>query len=312
MDNLLSVFLAVVVQGQVDPAHKDTLVLYHQTQPQFQSLGLKNQDTGDLGGDSYFVLRSFSLPVECASKNPMAKFDCDNPEQNDTDTNVVSMNIVDVDSRYGIYGACNVNEANGTYSCSCRGAPQSFCNASVGRSDVATREQPPYGRGENWQWWRVNLARKMRGNWYSTVASGECGSSTSSSTSKAAVNANVTVNAGVGAGVGAAAAAGCTWSLKKTVRTITSQCLLNRVGDAVVDHDSTCFQSCAQPKNISSPCFVDCFMANVLGPDGGSKLISPTDGIPLSTIEDAWNTAFAPAASGGCPNPDSAGTRQDV
>ena len=51
MDNLLSVFLAVVVQGQVDPAHKDTLVLYHQTQPQFQSLGLKNQDTGDLGGD---------------------------------------------------------------------------------------------------------------------------------------------------------------------------------------------------------------------------------------------------------------------
>ena len=200
----------------------------------------------------------------------------------------------------------------GTYSCSCRGAPQSFCNASVGRSDVATREQPPYGRGENWQWWRVNLARKMRGNWYSTVASGECSSSTSSSTSKAAVNANVTVNAGVGAGVGAAAAAGCTWSLKKTVRTITSQCLLNRVGDAVVDHDSTCFQSCAQPKNISSPCFVDCFMANVLGPDGGSKLISPTDGIPLSTIEDAWNTAFAPAASGGCPNPDSAGTRQDV
>lgn len=51
MDNLLSIFLAVAVQGQVDPAHKDTLVLYHQTQPQFQSLGLKNQDTGDLGGD---------------------------------------------------------------------------------------------------------------------------------------------------------------------------------------------------------------------------------------------------------------------
>jgi hypothetical protein len=37
-------------------------------------------------GDSYFVFRSISLPVECKSKNPSKRFDCDNPEQNDTCT----------------------------------------------------------------------------------------------------------------------------------------------------------------------------------------------------------------------------------
>ena len=274
------------VQGQIDPAHKSTLILYHQTQPQFQGLGLKNQDTGDLGGDSYFVLRSVSLPVECASKNPMAHFDCDNPEQNDTATNVVSMNVVDVDTRYGIYGTCNVDEAKGVYECTCRGAPQSFCNASVGRSDVATRESPPRGfKTENWQWWRVNLARKLGGNWYSTVADGECGSSGNGSSSRGDDRS------------------GCTWSLNKTVRTITSQCLLARVGGAVVAHDSTCFQKCAQPKNITSACFVDCFMGNVLGPKGSTQLIDPSEGIPLNVIENAWTAAFAPLTKGGCPDP---------
>ena len=82
--------------AQIDPAHKQTLTLYHETQPEFQALGLKNQDTGDLFGDLYFVLRSVALPVECSSKNPLAKFDCDNPEQNETATNVISQNIVDV------------------------------------------------------------------------------------------------------------------------------------------------------------------------------------------------------------------------
>ena len=48
-------------------------------------------------------------------------------------------------------------------------------------------------------------------------------------------------------------------------------------------------------------------MSNVLGPNGGTKLIQPTEGIPAGKIEDAWQTAFAPAASGGCPDPGVAG-----
>ena len=65
----------------------------------------------------------------------------------------------------------------------------------------------------------------------------------------------------------------CYWEVQRRVRTITSECLLDRVRDAVVQHNSTCFRGCAQPSNITSTCFVDCFMSNVLGPRGGSALI---------------------------------------
>jgi hypothetical protein len=43
-------FLPCLVTGQIDPTHKTRLIVYHQTQPQYQALGLTNQDTGDLNG----------------------------------------------------------------------------------------------------------------------------------------------------------------------------------------------------------------------------------------------------------------------
>jgi hypothetical protein len=286
---MMFVALATLAFAQIDPAHKQTLTLYHETQPEFQALGLKNQDTGDIFGDLYFVLRSVSLPVECRSKNPLAKFDCDNPEQNDTATNVISQNTVDVDSRFGIYGTCNVDEKKKTYSCECRLPNQKTapCNGTVGRSNIYDREHAPKGKGEDWQWWRVNLARKMGGSaaggaWFSTVTNGECASNT---TSKGK----------------ARAAEPCYWSLTATTRTIASSCLLDHVSAAVVAHNATCFNGCSQPKNQSSVCYVECFMGNVLGPDGGEELIDETAGIPLGVVSGAWNGAFAAPASGGCP-----------
>ena len=344
--------LLPLVGSQIDPAHKQTLVLYHETQPEFQSLGLKNQDTGtpvtpsshartplpprahsltlapplarsppppnthtgDLFGDLYFVLRSVSLPIECASSSPLARFDCANPEQNNTATNVISQNTVDVDGRWGDYGACNVNETSKTYACACRSSNASShvsvpCNASVGRSTIYDRESPPaggVGHGEDWQWWRVNLARKMGGSaaggaWFSTTSSGECSGSPTAAPAAPA--------AGGRAGAAAAAAAvqqhqqPCHWSLTATTRTIASSCLLTRVGDAVVAHSPACFDGCgAQAANQSSACYVGCFMGSVLGPAGGRQLINETDGIPLAVVSGAWGDAFAPPASGGCPD----------
>jgi hypothetical protein len=289
----LLVTLSALAGAQIDPAHKQTLTLYHETQPEFQALGLKNQDTGDMFGDLYFVLRSVSLPVECLSKNPLAKFDCDNPEQNETATNVISQNTVDVDSRFGTYGACNVDEKTKTYSCECK-LPNHMtvpCNGTVGQSDVYGRERAPSGKGEDWQWWRVNLARKMAGSpaggaWYSTTAGGECNSSSSS---------------GAPDGGNAGADGPCYWSLTATTRTIASSCLLSHVGAAVVAYNTTCVDGCAQPTNRSSACYVECFMGNVLGPTGGRQLIDESAGMPLEVVAAAWKGAFAAPASGGCP-----------
>merc|ERR1712185_18285 len=92
------------VIAQVPPQFATNLTLYREGSPALP-LDLINQDTGDVLGDAYFVLRGLMLPVECKSKSWMAHFDCDNPEQNST-SNVVSQNIVTVDSRFGPYGSC--------------------------------------------------------------------------------------------------------------------------------------------------------------------------------------------------------------
>ena len=54
------------------PTNATNITVYHEYDPRFESLGLRDQDTGDADGDAYFVLRSLLLPIECASKDPAA------------------------------------------------------------------------------------------------------------------------------------------------------------------------------------------------------------------------------------------------
>ena len=80
----------------------------------------------------------------------------DNPEQNST-SNVVSQNIVTVDSRYGPYGSCNADKTTGTYECQCgSGRKPEACGAPVGETDVASRESryPVPAGAEAWEYWR--------------------------------------------------------------------------------------------------------------------------------------------------------------
>lgn len=274
--------IAVLVLGvfsQINPLYKKSITVFHEYEPKFESLGLENQNSGDLHGDAFFVLRSFLLPVECASHNPLAKFDCDNPEQNNTKTNVISKHVVDVDSRFGVYGRCNVVNDK-SYTCSCgKGLFPVPCNASVGQADVASRynSDPPKPKDQDWQWWRVNLARKIGGKWYSTIKKGECPQNPTSA---------------------------CYWHVNQTVRRIASECLLQRVGQAVVQQNTTCFDACSQPTNSSTVCFSRCFMHTLLSPKADNHLIGPTDGVPNTVVEKAWDAAFdsSDPSEGGCPD----------
>jgi hypothetical protein len=257
----------------LDPAHAANLTLYHEFQPQYERLGLANQDTGDVRGDAYFVLRSLILPVECAGKGP--KFDCGNPEANST-LNIVSRNTVTVDTRYGTYASCTVSSSG--YHCG-------GSSKSVGRQDVKARElshgQPRKGSAA-WQWWRLNLAVKMGtpipAYWFSTASAGDC----------------------------AAAGAGpdCTWRLVATTRKIVARCLETRVTDAVRKQDPACFSACPQPQNASTACVVNCYMGAILGPTGGTGLLQPGQGVDPQLIVEAWEAAFdsADPAKGGCPD----------
>lgn len=271
--------------SQIDPFHATNLTLFHEYQPKYSSLGLENQDTGDIRGDAYFVLRGLSLPVECSSKHPF-KFDCDNPEQNNTQ-NVVSMHIVTVDDRFGPYGSCNVDDKSGTYSCKCGSySHPEPCKAPVGRADVKEREtgpgHTPRPGAEDWMWWRTNLALKFGSGtpayWYSTTTAGKCSTP--------------------------AADAPCTWKLVETRRRIVAKCLETRVAQAIRKYDPSCFTQCAQPTNASSPCVARCYLTTILSPAGSSRPINATEGMPAQLILDAWLNAFTSAdpAKGGCPD----------
>ena len=107
--------------------------------------------------------------------------------------------VVAVDQDYGEYGECNA--VLGQYQCRCGPFTKMHpCNASVGRADVSTRYDGVRPPAEDWKWWRVNLAKKIGGYWYSTIKDGECSADASST---------------------------CTWKVLSEVRTITSRCLLN-------------------------------------------------------------------------------------
>jgi len=267
--------------AQIDPAHRTPLTLYHEHQAEI-SVGLANQDTGDIGGDAYFVLRGLLLPIECADPHA-SKFDCNNPEENSTH-NVVSQHSVAVDNRYGEYASCNEDPATGKYSCVCGQWPHvKPCNKpAVGRVDVAQRESRyPIAPGSaDWHFWRTNLAIKTGGYWYSTLPAGMCPQG------------------------GAADASSCTWKLLNTSRVIVAGCLETRVAEAVQKYDTTCFAGCAQPHNASSPCVARCYMQTILGPSGGERKINATEGMPLPLLEQAWSGAFASTdpTRGGCPD----------
>lgn len=276
--NIVMMLSVYFIDAQIDRRYARNLTLIHEYQPQFESEDLAEQDTGDLHGDMFFVLRSFLLPIACRNHDPEAHGLCDNPEQNGTLSNVVSEHLVEVDSRFGEYGACDAQQ--GVYKCQCGTFFRPVhCNSTVGQADVASRynSRTPHFWDPNWKWWRVNLARKVGGKWYSTFRSGRCSASPEKP---------------------------CYWREVKIVRRIASHCLLARVASAVVAHNASCFASCAEPSNMSSPCYAECFMKTVLGQRADSHLIGPGDGIPQRRLDDAWNSAFSSSdpASGGCPD----------
>ena len=211
------------------PANAVNVTLYHEFAPRWESLGLANQDTGDVRGDAYFVLRSLILPVECAPGANGNRFDCDNEEANSTH-NVVTRNTVLVDSSFGTYASCNAGPTG--YSCT---GPTTK-TGDVGRCDVKAREvghPHPRAGAKAWEWWRLNLAVKMGtpipAYWYSTVAAGDCAT--------------------------AAPGQPCHWKLLATTRRIVAACLGARVFSAVRRHAGEgCFTACPQPQNISSTC----------------------------------------------------------
>lgn len=294
---------------QIDPAHKVELTLFHEYQSRYESLGLQNQDTGDVFGDCYFVLRGLLLPIECASSAAPPPVDCTNPEQTGAH-NIISRLSVMVDDRFGPYGACNVDRASGQYRCECGSWRHPVvCPAAVGRTDVAQRELREHRlnvSSPDWSWWRLNLAVKMSGFWYSTTEAGRCHDDMLHSNHSNHSSRSGRSNRASPAGFSGDTHGNCTWSLSANQRHIEAACLETRIAETVRSQRPGCFARCEQPQNASTPCVARCYMETILGPNASSRVVNASEGMRRELITQAWERAFASAqpAAGGCPDAD--------
>merc|ERR1719265_2421035 len=130
-----------------------------------------------------------------------------------------------------------------------------------------------YSDDPEWQCWQKNLPRKTGGWWYSTLAEGQCSSDSE---------------------VGS-----CGWKAL-SLHTVRNSCLKEKVMMAVENTSRSCFGGCG-PRNITSTCYIGCFMDAILGPQARKSSSSALGGMPMTDIVKAWDSAFLAESEGGCP-----------
>lgn len=270
----------VLVGGASAIDHAVNITVYHVVSAS-QGVIPKNMDTSSLNGDIFFDLRSITLPVECGSPYARA-VDCENTEIASTD-DVISKLVLEVDSRFGEYGKCNLC-TNGTdvrsglacepgaYFCVCgpMDAPYECTDMAVGRENISESFDMYLCSWdqffvEPWSCWSLNVWKKTGGIWYSTFASGMCPGDN------------------------------CTWRVVDVEKVVTKNCSDDRIFSSVEAVGVDCFGGCG-PRNTSSPCWIGCFYQTVLGPNA----MLPTgqldgyidEGMPLADLADAWTAAL--------------------
>jgi len=292
---VLLVSAASLVRG-IDPAHAVNITVYH-VNPKRYGANPINMDTGDEPGDMFFDFHNVLItPLQCPD-GAASGHGCNNPEAIAPDL-MVNKVVLEVDSRFSGYARCNVGvngSAGGTpcpddtYCCQCGSGygPGSAvpCNKTVGFANIfethATRNCD--SSSPAWECYKDNSAKKLTsqtpGSWYSSLKEGYCGD------------------------VANPYGANCTWRLVSVPKIVTKQCHNSVFLGAVEAEGQSCFSKCGvDTKNISSPCWANCFYETTLGPDAG-KAGGTVAGIPLDKLLNAWMAPFASddPAKGGCP-----------
>ena len=281
-----------------------------------------DMDIADLRGDIFFDLTGRTRPLAChnGSSSTMSHHDCTNAEETAPDVVVSKLTMHVREGSFGPYAACNVCPSSGiddyshlpcepdAYICTCRDGGNGTwpwkltrCDnhTRVGRQDVAQyfASWPPCS-WDTWVhapyacWW-LPLVNVTGGTWYSTTRGGWCDGPD-------------------------ADPATCTW--RATVDKVVNKTCANDVVHTAVEafdaeHDR-CFTRCpggatGTARNTSSPCWVYCLFATLVGPQamlpGGepSAASSTARGagvtMPLEQLENAFTHVFAHESEGGCP-----------
>eukprot|EP00466_Bigelowiella_natans_P020594 jgi/Bigna1/87831/estExt_fgenesh1_pg.C_240198 len=263
-------FLCGLVSSQIDPNYAVNLTLYHVNPANYS--GIKNMNTADAIGDAFFDLQSRMSPLICANKSQHHwPGQCSNPEVIAKDLAITRV-LVQVDSRYGPYGRCNICVdgtvpmsnppqpcKDGTYHCVCGGWHKSApCNGSVGREDIyQIFGYKPRKGSSKYSYYLYNLVRRLKGSWYSTTEEGE----------------------------------GKYWQLLEEEEKVDAGCQIEALDASLHSLSPNCFDGCPQPHNRTSECVVDCAYKAMLGDKAGEK-VTTFDGLSGKEITQLWSHKF--------------------
>ena len=134
----------------------------------------------------------------------------------------------------------------------------------------ATRTHSHWGGSGGRNWYGVSAGP---GYWFSTPVDGEC--------------------IGVPLGTG-----GCTWRVAETKKYANASCVDSKVDQAVEAAGKVCFDTCPQPLDKISDCYLVCYLNTLIG-DPAYNLTAMTP----EAITAPWVRAFEEddPALGGCP-----------
>ena len=109
--------------------------------------------------------------------------------------------------------------------------PCVFCR----RDDGPPHKQTPL-------WKQINkFAQTLNGNWFSTRRGGECAEGERPGTGK------------------------CFWREVKLLKNANATCVRRNFLAAVAKRNAGCYAGCAQPRNTSTPCYVECMLGTITG-----------------------------------------------
>lgn len=325
------------IEAQIDPKHAVNLTLYH-VHPRSVGAVPVDMDLGDVDGDLFFYLGEFLLPIECSTKAFFSEFDCTNFERVDPNL-IISEVMLEVDSRWTNYSACNYCNGTdpfsgkscpiGTYVCdqigerpvlidrtrvgresvkemlvnpitdSCANKMERTCGSAKHRSrgacahcvrehidilyDATCHDWDMFGFCMDWEQlctydspelfcWRESLAKKTGGLWYSTRKEGQCNASSIVGT--------------------------CSWRVLST-KSIQNSCMKHAMVTLAESNSPSCFRECGPGRNVSTTCWIGCFMDTILGPD--ARHSTKVAGLGMKILEMEWKNAFSQESHGGCP-----------
>ncbi|EGD75691.1 hypothetical protein PTSG_07809 [Salpingoeca rosetta] len=184
----------------------------------------------------------------------------------------------------------------GKYECKCvLPPPLAMCGPTVGYEDVAASHvQPlPAPDAPNYLWWRYNLAQYLGGAWYSFLEEGKCPHTPAAAAAAPLQLANNSSNTNTGDS--------CYWRVVDVRKRVRKNCTDAIIQAAVQSVHPDCFGACKQPRNVTSPCWIECFFSTLMGKTSAHEVYDPSHALNTTLLHGAFLQSFADPEHQGCP-----------